>query len=198
VTRKRSGAKPATRRKAAASAPATNEASQTANLDAPITGVASGSLGTAANLDDTQVMRTADLQRAAAEVAVPAWLTDDAPPLPEEPEAWAAEPISARQHVQPPERVEPREPVKPRRRAAPGTGGDRRRTALAGAVAGAFLVLVVGAAMLGAMGGFGTNPAAGEPPLADATQAPLAMPTAEPTREPKGCHGKGKGNDCKD
>ena len=198
MTRKRSSAKPATPRKAAASAPATTEARQIANPDAPITGVASGSLGTAANLDDTQVMRTADLQRAAAEVAVPAWLTDDAPPLPEEPEAWAAEPVPARKHVQPPERVQPREPVKARRRAASGTDRDRRRTALTGAVAGAFLVLVIGAGMLGAMGGFGTNPAAAEPPLAEATQAPVATPTAAASKEGKGCHGKGKGNDCKD
>jgi hypothetical protein len=47
--------------------------------DAPITGVAAGSLGTAANLDDTQVLRTEDLQAAA-----PDWLDDDAPALPAE------------------------------------------------------------------------------------------------------------------
>src|SRR6185436_11268492 len=51
--------------------------------EAPITGVASGSLGTAANLDDTQVLRTADLQAAAA-----------APP-PVEPAAAHAEPARA-------------------------------------------------------------------------------------------------------
>jgi hypothetical protein len=169
--------------------------------------VASGSLGTGANLDDTQVMRTADLQRAAAEAAVPAWLTDDAPPLPDEADAWADEPVvepapvaraaPARDHVQQPERVRPRESVKPRPREGASRGG-RRTSALAGAVAGALLVLVAGAAMLGAMGAFGTNPATGGPPFADATEAPAAMPTAEPTKEPKGCHGKGKGNDCKD
>jgi hypothetical protein len=170
--------------------------------------VASGNLGTGANLDDTQVMETADLQRAAAELAVPAWLTDDAPPLLDEADAWADEPVvepapvaravPARDHVQPPERVQPRELVKPRPRTGSNRGGGRRTSALAGAVAGALLVLVAGAAMLGAMGAFGTNPATGGPPFADATEAPAAMPTAEATKEPKGCHGKGKGNDCKD
>lgn len=170
--------------------------------------MASGNLGTGANLDDTQVMRTADLQRAAAEAAVPAWLTDDARPLPDEADAWTDEPVvepapvaravPGRDHASPPERVQPREPVKPRQRAGSSRGGGRRTSALAGAVAGALLVLVAGAAMLGAMGAFGTNPATGGAPLADATEAPTAMPTAEPTKEPKGCHGRGKGNDCKD
>jgi hypothetical protein len=168
--------------------------------------VASGSLGTGANLDDTQVMRTADLQRAATAAAVPAWLTDDAPPLSDEADAWpdehvvdpapVARAVPARDHVQPPERVQPREPVKPRQRAV-ANGGGRRTSALAGAVVGALLVLVAGAALLGAMGAFGTNPATGGAPFADATEAP-AVPTAEPTKEPKDCHGKGKGNDCKD
>src|SRR2546430_1976194 len=95
MTRKRPGPKPGTRRPPPGSAtgPAPSEASRAADApsneprteaspDAPITGVASGSLGTAANLDDTQVMRTADLERAVAELTVPAWLTDDPPPLP--------------------------------------------------------------------------------------------------------------------
>jgi hypothetical protein len=208
VTRKRSGAKPAPRRAAAPGfGPAASETRPAPKPDAPITGVASGSLGTAANLDDTQVMRTADLERAAAESAVPAWLTDDAPPLPDEQDAWddeaAVEPapvtraVPAREHVQPPERVRPRSPVKPRPRGGSNRGG-RLTSALAGAVAGALLVLVAGAALLGAMGAFGTNPATGGPPFADATETPAAMPTAEPTKAPKDCHGKGKGNDCKD
>ena len=227
MTRKRSGPKPETARLTGAKArpaaaaasttaadPASSEGASAASQAkpaesqvAPIIGVASGSLGTGANLDDTQVMRTADLQRAAAEVAVPVWLTGDAPPLPDEEDAWAGEAVvgpaaaaravPVREHVQPPERVQAREPVKPRQRAGSG-GGGRRTGALAGAIAGALLVLVVGAALLGAMGGFGTNPPTGGAPLADATGAPAAMPTTEPTKEPKGCHGKGKGNDCKD
>ena len=197
MTRKRSTAKPATRRPAAADiGPAASESRPAPNPDAPITGVASGNLGTAANLDDTQVMRTADLERAAAAFAVPAWLTNDPPPLPlVEEQIPAAAPEPARgpdpEHVQPPERV------KPARRARSSVDGGRRTTALAGAVVGALLVLVIGAAMLGAMGGFGTSPAAGGPPFADATQAPLATPTAEPKKgKGEGCHGKG--NDCKD
>lgn len=193
MTRKRSGAKPAARRPAAAdTGAAASERRPAPNPDSPITGVASGGLGTAANLDDTQVMRTADLERAAAEIGVPAWLTNDPPPLPPaEEQIPAATPEAAPEHLQ------PRERVKPARRARSSAEGGRRTTALAGAVAGALLVLVVGAAMLGAMGGFGTNPAAGGPPFADGTQAPLATPTAEPQKKGKGegCHGKG--NDCK-
>jgi hypothetical protein len=197
VTRKRSGAKPAPRRAAAPdSGPAAREARPAPNPDAPITGVASGSLGTAANLDDTQVMRTADLERAAAESAVPAWLTYDPPPLPVVKEDI---PDIAREAAREadPEHVPPRERVKPARRARSSVDDGRRTTALAGAAAGALLVLVVGAAILGAMGGFGTSPAGGGPPFADATQAPFATPTAEPKKgKGEGCHGKG--NDCKD
>ena len=39
----------------------------------PITGVAAGNLGTAANLDDTQVLKAQDLEPLA-----PPWLDDDA------------------------------------------------------------------------------------------------------------------------
>ena len=216
MTTKRSGTRPTTRRKAAAdSGTVASEVRPVRDPAAPITGVASGSLGTGANLDDTQVMRTADLQRAAAEMVVPAWLTDDAPPLPDEQDAWAGEgavapaaaasepaaaarAVRAREHMRPPERVRPQEPAEPRQRAAAGVGGSRRTSALAGAVVGALLVLLVGAAMLGAMGGFGSNFGGGGQPLADATEAPAMVPTAAPTKVPKDCHGKGKGNDCKD
>jgi len=54
------------------------------NADAPITGVAAGGLGTAAILDDTQVLRTEDLQAAAA--ASPGWLDDEAAPAPSAPD----------------------------------------------------------------------------------------------------------------
>ena len=206
MTRKRSGPKPATRRPTTGSAtsPAPSEASTAADApsnqprteaspDAPITGVASGSLGTAANLDDTQVMRTADLERAVAELTVPAWLTDDPPPLPSVLEQARGRALDPK-----PEHVQPRQRVKPALRAGSSASGGRRTSVLAGAVAGALLVLVVGAAMLGATGGFGANPAAGGPALGDPTQAPVATPSPEPSKEGKGCHGKGKGNDCKD
>lgn len=51
-----------------------------AKSEVSITGVAAGSLGTAANLDDTKVMRTKDLEAAAA-----AWLDDDAAQVASEP-----------------------------------------------------------------------------------------------------------------
>jgi hypothetical protein len=209
VTRKRSSAKPATRRPAAADiGPAASEARRAPNPDAPITGVASGSLGTAANLDDTQVMRTADLQRAAAEIAMPAWLTDDAPPLHDEPDAWASgsavEPVSDQHDVPPRERVQPRESVQSRARAKAGPqprGGvnvSRRTSALAGAAAGALLVLLAGAALLGNAGALTPNSGAGQGPLAESSFEPFATPSAEPTKDAKGCHGKGKDNGCKD
>jgi hypothetical protein len=205
VTRKRSGAKPEPRRPAgtdtgpagSGASSAGTEVRTAAGSDAPITGVASGSLGTAANLDDTQVMRTADLQRAAAEVAVPAWLTEDAPPLPDEPGAWASGAV-----VEPaPDAhdVPARERVKARPQGRASVNVSRRTSALAGAAAGALLVLLVGAALLGNVASLTPNAGVGlGPPLADASLEPVATPTAEPTKEPKGCHGKGKGNDCKD
>lgn len=205
MTKKRSSVKPATRRPAAAdTGPAASEARPAPNPDAPITGVASGSLGTAANLDDTQVMRTADLQRAAAELAVPAWLTDDAPPLPGASGAFV-EPtpdphdLPAPEHVRPRERVQPRQ--RPRAGSQPGPGPrvSRRTSALAGAAAGAVLVLLAGAALLGHAGSLTPNSGVGQgPPFTESSLAPVATPTAEPTNEGKGCHGKGKGNGCKD
>jgi len=217
VTRKRSSAKPATRRPAAAdTGHARGEGRPAPDPDAPITGVASGSLGTAANLDDTQVMRTADLERAAAELAVPAWLTgdappltDDAPPLPDDSEAWASgsvvEPVPDPRDVPVRERVQPRERAQAhgRTKSGPRPRGSinvsRRTSALAGAAAGAMLVLLAGAALLGNAGGLTPNPGVGQgQPFANSSPEPDATPTAEPTKEGKGCHGKGKGSDCKD
>jgi len=211
VTRKRSSAKSETRRPAATdAAPAAREAgSAPSAADAPITGVASGNLGTAANLDDTQVMRTADLQRAAAAIAGPTWLTDDAPPLPDEPEAWASgsvvEPVPDPRDVPVRERVQPRERVQSRARAKAGpqprrgVNVSRRTSALAGVAAGAVLVLLAGAALLGNPGSLTTNSGVGQgPPFAESSFEPFATPSAEPTKDAKSCHGKGKGNGCKD
>jgi hypothetical protein len=157
--------------------------------------VASGSLGTAANLDDTQVMHTADLQRAAAEIAVPAWLTNNVPPLPEEPVRDPRD-LPVREPVQPRAGMRARGQAKP----ASSRGGvsvSRRTSALAGAAAGAALVLLAGAALLGNLGSVAPKPAAGQGPFADSSLAPITTPTPEPTKEGKGCHGNGKGNDCK-
>jgi hypothetical protein len=65
----------------------------TGEPDAPITGVAAGSLGTAANLDDTQVFSTTELQAAAAEqtaAPLPAPAEQTAAPLPAPAEQTAA------------------------------------------------------------------------------------------------------------
>jgi hypothetical protein len=207
VTRKRSGPKPVARRRAAAvPGHAASDERPAPNPDAPITGVATGSLGTAANLDDTQVMRTADLQRAAAEIGVPLWLTDDAPPLPEA-EAWPSgtvvEPLPDPREMPARERVQSRERVHPpeRTRSRPETRPlvSRRTSALAGAAAGAALVLLAGAALLGNVGSLTPNSGVGQgPPFADSSQGPFATTTAEPTQQGKDCHGKGKDNGCKE
>ena len=222
MTRKRAGPKRETQRSAPAktraranaaegaeASPAGGEVAPARSPDAPITGVAVGSLGTAANLDDTQVMRTADLQRAAAEGAVPVWLTNDAPPMPDEAEAWpsgtvvepAPDPgeMPARERVQSRERARPHERTMARSR--PGTGPlvSRRTSALAGAAAGAALVLLAGAALLGNVGSLTPNSGVGQgPPFADSSQDPFPTTTAEPTQQGKDCHGKGKDNGCKD
>ena len=63
--------------------------------EAPITGVATGSLGTAANLDDTQVLRTEDLN-----AAEPGWLEDDAPVHPAEEDAIPPDELALLQTAQ--------------------------------------------------------------------------------------------------
>jgi hypothetical protein len=189
VTRKRAGAKRETPRANGTEAPINGVAPS--NGVAPITGVASGSRGTAANLDDTQVMRTADLERAAAEAGVAAWLTDGAAPEPEN--------VPVPERVRAPDRVKPRERAKAPTQARTGLRVGRRTSALAGAAVGASLMLLAGAALLGSLGTTSTNPGLGQgPPFAESSLEPFATPSAEPSKEGKGCHGKGKGNDCKD
>lgn len=148
----------------------------------PITGVATGSLGTAANLDDTQVLRAQDLDASA-----PAWLDHDA-------EAAAA-PAAAAPRAQGPPTEHSVAPVQPspqgpsvRQRQDPLK--RRRGMALAGAGALATLLVLAGAGILsqldlGASGAEPTFPAFG------ITTAP---PVAE-TPEPQDTGGKGHGHD---
>jgi hypothetical protein len=173
VTRKRSTAKREARRPEAA--------------EPPISGVAVGGLGTASNLDDTQVMRAAELERASAQAGVSAWLAD---------ETAASEPLEAppRRRVSALQRVT----ATPRVRI----NLDRRTSAFAGAAAALILVLG-GTALLGAVGNPMTAPALGQDasfdtfaPLADASFPPVATPTAETQKHGKGCNGKGHGPGC--
>jgi len=194
------------------------------NGDAPITGVASGGLGTAANLDDTQVLSTADLQAAA-----PMWLDEPDPAAAQQPDVLPPEDLAALQtapiHLATPT-PEPAEPtiavpVKasgavPVQRAvtsaverrgsaaAQGEGSARRRgrsaPALAGVIAVVVLLLVAGAGFVSQLDLGIANVPAGGP--ASSAAAPTSTPVA--TQAPKeekgkghgGCRGHGHGNDC--
>jgi len=184
----------------------------------PITGVAGGSLGTAANLDDTQVLATEDLKAAA-----PAWLDDDAPGVAGEPPASvppvplaapvetpaprkatvalvatppaSAPPASAPPASAPPASAPLAQPVAVR----PSTRSRRSMPALAGVAALVLLLLVAGSGFLSQLDlGLGTGPA-GPGATAGALVEAQASPTAEPKEAGKGngkCHGKGRGNHC--
>jgi len=146
--------------------------------EAPITGVAAGSLGTAANLDDTQVLRTEDLKAAA-------------PDGPDEAAAVAAEPVVA---------------APPRAGAGPPSGAAgaatpiwRRRDApaLAGVAALLVLLLIAGSGLVSQLdlgvGAGRADPGASADALVEAGPTPTAEPKAG-----KGSHGKchGRGRDC--
>jgi hypothetical protein len=165
-----------------------------------ITGVASGSLGTAANLDETQVLRTADLEAA----ALP-WLDEHVPGPDAEPEVGprpAAAPIGPTAPVvattpQARPRIQPQSP-QPGRRSA-----NRRVPALAGAAVVLALLVVAGAGFfsrldLGSAGGTGADQSGG--PSFEAFVEPSRAATPEPQAAGKDhkCKGKGHGNNCND
>jgi hypothetical protein len=180
--------------------------------DPPITGVAAGGLGTAANIDDTQVMRTADLQAAAAS---PDWLDDDAPAVAPDPEPIPADelallhgqlgsPDAPAQALQAEPVVAPPPRAKPRRDrtavAASGTPIWRRRSApaVAGVAALAILLLIAGSGFLSQLDlgvGAGSEPAASTNALIEAAPSPSAEPKEAKAGHGK-CHGRGHGNNC--
>ena len=192
---------------------------------APITGVAGGSLGTAANLDETQVLSTADLKAAA-----PAWLDDDAPERAAPPDVMPPEDLAAlgapseappvatagaaavrkaQPEAAPPTVAAPVVPavvhaaprVRPQGRSAE-QAPSRRVPALAGMAALVILVLVAGAGLLSQL----DLGAAGAPTTAPVVVSPTGEPTlatAAPRQEQAGkgkghCKGKGHGNNCDD
>jgi len=201
-----------TRKRSTANAPA----------ETPITGVATGNLGTAANLDDTQVLRTEDLQAAAAAT----WLDDEGPPVapasgvipPAELELLRTAPNRT---AAPPTPVEPAPaPARPEAPRAPvvATGtqtsavaasrpsAQRRNVpALAGVAALIVLLLIAGSGFLSRLDlGVGAGPAgpAGPDASANALIEAAPSPSAEPKIDPgKGggrgkCHGHGHGKNC--
>ena len=180
------------------------------NPDAPITAVAAGSLGTAANLDDTQVMRTEELKAAA-----PGWLDDDGSAVAQEPAAIQPEelpPVRAPRNATPAERVAPVKTPAPRpaitappaqtaartRPAAVRSSTQSRRSmpALAGVAALVLLLLIAGSGFLSQLDlGSGTGPA----PASSANALIEAAPSPTPApKEGKGGNGKcrGRGHDC--
>jgi len=147
------------------------------------TGVATGGLGTAANLDDTQILRTAGLAEVEDEEAEAEVGPEVGPEL--------VEPVVAT--VDPSPVPDPVRHVVARSGAGPGS---HRARGLAGLLA-AVLVVLAGIAVLttrdeGTLG-VGTVPSVG------------AAPTAEPTADSddrdgkRKCKGKGRGNgNCDD
>jgi hypothetical protein len=182
---------------------------QTRESDAPITGVAAGGLGTAANLDDTQVMKTADL-----EAAAPAWLASELPQAGQEPAAPPPADIQPEQAAPPPADLEPEpaptmavSPALPARRSQTRSrngvlsGRSRSLPALAGVVAVIMLLVVAGAGFFSQLDlGNAANLPAGASAAAPtatgvaATQAPKAPKDRGGGHG--GCRGHGHGNDC--
>ena len=192
------------------------------NGDAPITGVASGGLGTAANLDDTQVLSTADLQAAA-----PMWLDEPDPAAAQQPDVLPPEDLAALQKAPIPLATPTPEPAEPtiavpvkatgavpvqrastspvQRRGSSaaereGSGPRRGRSApaLAGVIAVVVLLLVAGAGFVSQLDlGIANLPGGG--PTSSAA-APTATPAAtEAPKQEKGKrHGdcRGHGHDC--
>jgi len=161
-------------------------------VEPPITGVAAGSLGTAANLDDTQVLRTEDLRAAAAGAG---WLEEDVPAA-AEPVA-AAEPAAGAPVAAAPAASAPTAAVKP---SSP-PGRRRNVPALAGVVAFVVLLLIAGSGFVSQLD-LGTATGPGFPAGLSTAPPPSATPEPNPQagkgggagHGPKGCHGHG--HDC--
>lgn len=161
----------------------------------PVTGVARGGIGTAANLEETQVLRTEELRSWAAAAEEGHRATDDPQP----------EPVPATSPAQPESPADAAPDAAPvaaavvaaarTRRSTSSPGRPNRFAGLAGVLAVLFVVLA-GVALVVSGGdgpGFGTGPAA------DATSS--AAPAAESLqadgkKDGKDCKGKGRGNNC--
>ena len=164
-----------------------------------MTGVASGGIGTGANLDDTQVFRTEDLAEAAA--------SPPEPPASAAPQAGVPVSAASAPVAEPIARPVPVAPVRPT--VVPrGTSANRRPgRGLAGLLAAALVVLAGVAFMFtrddGALGAGQAIPSA----AASATAAPDANAGGGGGNDPgddggngkdkdKPCNGNGRGKGC--
>jgi hypothetical protein len=173
---------------------------------APVTGVAAGGLGTAANLEETQVLRTTDIDALeGADLDAAAGADDGAGEAPVS--AGAPEPVPARApepvaaSVAAARRAEPvpaasieRVPT-PRVRSSP-----QPARGLAGVLAVA-LVVLAGVAIIATRDDGTAGAAPVVPPAGSITTAETAAPDRENGREGDGdkakkCNGKGRGNNC--
>lgn len=185
---------------------------------ASATGVASGGLGTGANLDDTQVFRTEDLASApavavdppvgpaerdlaaqhanAAEPAVP---PAAAPPV-------AALPVEPVQHEPLPVAPVPSAPVQASISSRRTSAGQQRGRGIAGLLAAA-LVVLAGVAFVvsrdNTLGAGQTVPSAAAPAPANPDGSNLgggggADNPGKGKDKDKDCHGNGRGNGCGD
>jgi hypothetical protein len=180
--------------------------------DKPISGVAAGSLGTAANLDDTQVLRTEDL-----EAAAPAWLEADGPAVAEEADAMPPDEL-ALLHTRPtqvPPAPAPPAPgalapaaLAPAARASGPVQSVRSQPrprsrsvpALAGVAALFVLLLIAGTGILSQLDlgvGAGAEPSTGAKTLVEAAPSPTAKPRKQAGGRDHGkCDGHGHGKGC--
>jgi hypothetical protein len=163
-----------------------------------VSGVASGSLGTGANLEDTQVMSTAELQAAAveraeaeAEAVAPADAADDQA-VPARGEPGAPDPHQDSSPVRAPAPAVATAPVRtaraPRRRPSRSDAGR----GLAGVLALALVVLLGMAALVswgdGVVGGTEPDPSLAAP----ASETPVTSQRADDGKG-KNCRGQGRG-----
>lgn len=163
----------------------------TASEPMAATGVARGGLGTGANLDDTQVLSSAELARAAAAVE------QDRPHSATEGSAAAISHARA-------EAAAPAPSAAPTAAAAVGPAAprparpvDQRGRGLAGVLAAALAVLA-GVALVVSQGGDPVDPALAAPTVL-ATEQPngnAADPDREDRDKGKDCRGNGRGNGC--
>ncbi|MEO8273786.1 MAG: hypothetical protein ABI620_06945 [Chloroflexota bacterium] len=167
----------------------------------PVTGVASGGLGTAANLEDTQLWDLQDLREPDLAHDDDALVFEDVPrgpgahvPVAAAPPLAVARPLTVATPLAQPFAVAPARVALPAGQLGPRASSGRRRTGLTAVVIAGFLaVAVLLAARDGLFAGGTSGSGAVAFPSVPATSTAAPAPTGAPTKAPDG-GGKGKGN----